>query len=180
MQEAFLTAMMVAAVSAFSMMMTAGSILSMMVTASLAFLVMVMIAGELGIALQFAFQIISGGLDHIALHAADEFDSLLFQQILSTGTDSSAEQDLDAEIFQESGESAVTVFSGRDRFHSVDSSVHDFKDREFGGFSEMLKHLTVFRCDCQFEFRHPKTPFVRFVRGEAHVRLFRETGYNIN
>lgn len=49
MQEAFLTAVMVAAVSAFSMMMTAGSILSMMVTASLAFLVMVMIAGSLRI-----------------------------------------------------------------------------------------------------------------------------------
>lgn len=42
--------------------------------------VMVMIAGELGIALQFAFQIISGGLDHIALHADDEFDSLLFSR----------------------------------------------------------------------------------------------------
>ncbi len=84
--------------------------------------------------------------------AADDFDADLVQSHLRTAADPAADQHFDSERVEDSGQCAMTVFSGRDHAGTKQFIALGLIDGEFRGVPEVLEDFSVFTCDCDDHF----------------------------
>lgn len=111
-------------------------------------MVMVMGAGEISGKFQRSVEV--AGHDRIdrALHAGNQLDSLLGERLLRPRADAAANQQIDTQIPQKSGQSAVPGISGRQHTLPPDNSPFNLVHGEFRRMTEMLKHLSVLTGNC--------------------------------
>ncbi len=129
----------------------AGMTAAGMTAAGMTFVVVMMVAMEIRTNLQGAVEQSFHHRAHIPFRAADDFDSRAGKCIDRTPADSAADQKIHPFPGEKSRQRTVSgIAAGKDLFRN-DFSILHIKKSKFRRMTEMLKDLTVFTGDCNFQ-----------------------------
>ena len=117
---------------------------------SFAVLMVMVVTVNIGIVAQISAEQCVHRCVSVPADTAVELDTRLGQSCLRTAADASANQSVHAVLHQEACQCAVTAAVGVNDFRMDDFAVRSFINLELLGVAEMLKDLTVFIGNCNF------------------------------